>query len=92
MPIQSKARDAIFEQAFRNDLQYWIGVDRRMALRVMRLVDAVMTDPFEGIGKPEPLRYERTNTWSRRIDDEHRLVYIVNDEEIYFVLARYHYA
>ncbi len=86
-----KARDAIFEEVFRADLMHWIEIDRRVALRIMKLVDAVMDDPFHGIGKPEPLRYDKANTWSRRIDEEHRLVYIVNDEEIYFVLARYHY-
>ena len=86
-----KQRDAIFEDQFRADLVDWIDIDRRMALRVMRLVDAIMDDPFEGIGKPEPLKHGKTNTWSRRITDEHRLVYLVNDEEIYFVFARYHY-
>jgi toxin YoeB len=86
-----KQRDAVFEPQFRADLLYWIETDRRLANRVMKLVDAVMDDPFEGIGKPEPLKYTKANVWSRRITEEHRLVYLVNDEELYFSFARYHY-
>jgi toxin YoeB len=86
-----KVREAIFEDQFRNDLTYWIEIDRKIALRIMRLVDEIMDDPFEGIGKPEPLKHRSANTWSRRINDEHRIVYLVTDGEIYFIFARYHY-
>ena len=65
--------------------------DRRTALRVLQLVEAVMRDPFDGIGKPEPLKHELTGAWSRRITQEHRLVYLVREARIDFLQARYHY-
>lgn len=84
-------RLAVFLPEFRADLSFFIGVDRKLALRLMRLVEETMRDPFDGIGKPEPLKYLAPNTWSRRITDEHRLVYIVYDKRIDFLAARYHY-
>lgn len=84
-------REAIFEPEFLEDLRYWIETNRRTALKVLTLADAVLRDPFEGIGKPEPLRYELTGIWSRRIDREHRLLYTVSDDRINFFQARYHY-
>ncbi len=86
-----KPRKAVLVTHFREDLHYWIETERRIALRIMRLIEAIMSDPFEGIGKPEPLKHEQPNTWSRRIDDEHRLVYVVYDNEIHFISCRYHY-
>jgi toxin YoeB len=85
-------RDAVFQDEFRDDLRYWVETDRRSALRVLALVEAVMHDPFSGMGKPEPLRYLGAGVWSRRITQEHRLVYVVGDERIDFLQARYHYA
>jgi toxin YoeB len=84
-------RDAVFQPEFREDLRYWVETDRRTALRVLTLVEAVMRDPFAGIGKPEPLKYLAPGAWSRRITQEHRLVYLVADERIDFLQARYHY-
>ncbi len=84
-------RDAVFQPEFREDLRYWVETDRRTALRVLTLVEAVMRDPFAGIGKPEPLKYLAPGTWSRRITQEHRLVYLVADDRIDFLQARYHY-
>jgi toxin YoeB len=84
-------RDAVFQPEFREDLRYWVETDRRTALRVLTLVEAVMRDPFAGIGKPEPLKYLAPGTWSRRISQEHRLVYLVADDRIDFLQARYHY-
>ena len=84
-------RESIFDQDFRTDLTYWISVDRKVALRVMDLVDAVMRDPFSGIGKPEPLKYLGSGIWSRRINQEHRLVYLVEQNQIKFLQCRYHY-
>jgi toxin YoeB len=72
-------------------LKHWVENDRRTALRVLDLVEAVMRDPFQGIGKPEPLRHLAANTWSRRITQEHRLVYLVRADCIDFLQARYHY-
>lgn len=65
--------------------------ERRVAIRALDLVDAILRDPFTGIGKPEPLKYMPSGTWSRRLTQEHRLVYLVRDERIDFLQARYHY-
>lgn len=96
MPKKSKAparrqRDAVFHANFREDLRYWVETERRVALRVLDLVEAVMQDPFEGIGKPEPLRYDLAGAWSRRLTQEHRIVYLVTEDRITFLQARYHY-
>lgn len=85
-------RTAIFQQEFREDLAYWVKTDRRAALRTLELVEAVLRDPFEGIGKPEPLKFVLAGCWSRRITQEHRLVYRVSADRIDFLQARYHYA
>ena len=85
------SREAIFDQDFRVDLTHWISVDRKVALRIMDLVDVVMRDPFSGIGKPEPLKYLGSGIWSRRINQEHRLVYLVETNYIKFLQCRYHY-
>lgn len=79
------------EPQFREDLEHWTRTDRRRALRVLKLIEATLRDPFEGLGKPEPLRGGLSDTWSRRITQEHRLVYRVNDDRIHFLAARYHY-
>lgn len=84
-------REAVFQPEFREDLRYWVETNRRVALRVLDLVEAVMRDPFSGIGKPEPLRHWAAGTWSRRVTQEHRLVYLVTDERIDFLQGRYHY-
>jgi toxin YoeB len=84
-------RAAVFHSEFREDLQYWVKSDRSTAIRVLDLVEAVMRDPFQGTGKPEPLRYLLAGCWSRRITQEHRLVYRVSGEAIDFLQARYHY-
>lgn len=84
-------RESVFQQEFREDLAYWVKTDRKVALRILQLVEAVMRDPVDGIGKPEPLKYLGPGVWSRRITQEHRLVYVVGHERIDFVQARYHY-
>jgi len=86
-----KERDAVFHPEFREDLRYWVETDRKVALRAFDLIEAVMRDPFDGIGKPEPLKYLAPNTWSRRLTQEHRLVYLVSEDRIDFLQARYHY-
>jgi toxin YoeB len=83
-------REAIFHAEFRQDLRHWINVDRKVALRIFELVEAVR-DPFIGIGKPEPLKYMLAGCWSRRITQEHRLVYRVSEGRIDFLQALYHY-
>ena len=84
-------RDAVFHPEFRTDLHYWVQTDRKIALRVLTLVEAILRDPFKGIGKPEPLKYFDRNTWSRRLTREHRIVYHVSNKRIDFLQARYHY-
>jgi toxin YoeB len=83
--------EAIFHSQFPEDLREWIEADRRVALRVFDLVEAVLRDPFQGIGKPEPLKYLLAGCSSRRITQEHRLVYRVASTRIDFLQAKYHY-
>lgn len=82
---------AVFHLEFRDDLRYWVKSDRNVAIRILDLVEAVMRDPSVGIGKPEPLRHLLAGCWSRRITQEHRLVYRVSADRIDFLQARYHY-
>jgi len=89
--LTKKTRIAVFQPEFLEDLRYWVQTDRRLALRVLELVEAVLRDPFSGIGKPEPLKFIAPGTWSRRLNQEHRLVYLVRDDRIDFLQARYHY-
>lgn len=84
-------RSAVFQPEFREDLRHWVETDRRTALRILDLVEAIMREPFQGIGKPEPLKYLGTGIWSRRITQEHRLVYLVQQTQIDILQARYHY-
>lgn len=85
------SRDAIFHPEFLEDLRYWVKTERRVALRAFDIIEAVLKDPFSGIGKPEPLKYLAPGAWSRRLTQEHRLVYLVRDDRIDFLQARYHY-
>ena len=87
----TKKREAVFHPEFLEDLQYWVATDRKLALRVLELVEAVLRDPIQGIGKPEPLRYLTPGAWSRRLTQEHRIVYLVREDRIDFLQARYHY-
>ena len=84
-------RAPVFHPEFREDLRYWVKSDRNTAVRILDLIEAVLRDPLEGAGKPESLRYLLAGCWSRRITQEHRLVYRVGDERIGFLQARYHY-
>lgn len=84
-------RDAVFHSEFRDDLRHWVTTDRKTAIRAFDLIEAVMRDPFAGIGKPEPLKHLAAGAWSRRLTQEHRLVYLVSHDRIDFLQARYHY-
>lgn len=84
-------RLSVFQPEFIEDLTYWVETDRKVASRLLHIVEAVMRDPFQGIGKPEPLRHLCSGAWSRRLTEEHRVVYLVRDERIDFLQARYHY-
>jgi toxin YoeB len=87
----TEKREAVFHPNFIEDLRYWIQTDRKIALRAFDLIDSILRDPFEGIGKPEPLKHLESGTWSRRLTKEHRIVYLVRDHRIDFLQARYHY-
>jgi len=86
-----KDREVQIRTEFLQDLRYWIKVDPRTALRALDIVDDACRDPFKGLGKPEPLKYLGPNIWSRRLTQEHRVVYFVRDDRICFLQARYHY-
>ena len=84
--------EAVFDPDFLDDLLFFVSTAPRLATRVLELVQAVLRDPFTGIGKPEPLRGRAAGAWSRRVDSEHRLVYLVGNRCVFFVQARYHYS
>jgi toxin YoeB len=90
--LKPKQRATVFQPEFREDLRYyWVETDRKVALRAFDLIEAIARDPFSGIGKPEPLKYLTSGAWSRRLTQEHRIVYLVRDDRIDFLQARYHY-
>lgn len=81
----------VFDPKALEQLRYWTETDRRKATRILDLIEATLKSPFEGIGKPEPLKFELASCWSRRIDQEHRLVYRVEKGELIVLACRYHY-
>jgi len=87
----SRRHSAVFHPEFREDLRFWVENDRKIALRALSLVEAILRDPFTGIGKPEPLKHLAPGAWSRRLTEEHRIVYLVQHDRIDFLQARYHY-
>ena len=95
--VKSRARPSkkdwilVFQPEFLEDLRFWVQTNRKVALRALDLVDAIARDPFSGIGKPEPLKFLPSGTWSRRLSEEHRIVYLVSDGRIDFLQGRYHY-
>lgn len=74
-----------------DDFTYWVSHDRKIAKRIVRLLNDIERQPFEGLGKPEPLKHDLSGFWSRRITDEHRLVYAVEGDQLLIAQARYHY-
>lgn len=82
---------AVLQDECLEDLRYWVDTNRKMAVRVLALMEAVLQDPFTGIGKPEPLKHLGGNVWSRRINEADRLVYEVFADRIELLEARYHY-
>jgi toxin YoeB len=89
--LGKKAREAVFQPEFIEDLRYWVDVDRKTALRAFELIESILRDPFAGIGKPEPLKILLSGARSRRLTHQHRLVYLVREGRIDFLQARYHY-
>jgi toxin YoeB len=84
-------RRLVFEDHGWADCRSWLKTDRKILARINKLIEDIRLDPFTGLGKPEPLKCHLPGAWSRRIDDEHRLVYLVTDREIVVLAARYHY-
>ena len=80
-----------FDPAAFEDLAWWVKNDRKQALKIIKLVKEVQRDPFQGIGKPEKLKHDLSGCWSRRINQEHRLVYQVLEDRIRIIACRYHY-
>jgi toxin YoeB len=102
MPPRSRGKDGakaphrgkrlmVCQEECLEDLRHWVQVQPKTAGRVLALIDAVLRDPFHGIGKPEPLKHLGPDIWARRITKEDRLVYKVYDDQIDFLQARYHY-
>ena len=88
---RAKTRKPVFQPEFKDDLKYWIDINWAIARRALNIVDEIIhRDPFTGTGKPEPLK-GISNVWSRRLTQEHRIVYLVRDDQIDFLQARYHY-
>ncbi len=81
----------VFTTNGREDYTHWLQADRQVLKRINTLIDDALRDPTEGIGKPEPLRHMFAGTWSRRITDEHRLVYLVEGDDLVILQARFHY-
>lgn len=75
-----------------DDYRHWQTADRAMPKRINRLIDEIRRDPFGGIGKPEQLKHALAGTWTRRINDEHRLVYLVDGDDLVILQVRFHYA
>jgi len=88
---KTTTRFAVFHPEFRDDLRYWVQSDRKTALKVFNLIETILKDPLQGIGKPEPLKYLAESAWSRRLTREHRIVYLVRSNQIDFLQCRYHY-
>ncbi len=82
-------RSISFDPHAWDDFVFWLSSDRKTARRITRLIAEIHRDPFTGIGKPEPLKGQLSGYWSRRIDDEHRLVYRADDREVKILKARY---
>ena len=86
-----RARHAVVQDECLEDLRYWVDTNRKTALRVLDLMEAVLRNPFAGVGKPEPLKHLGGHVWSRRVNEANRLVYEVFADRIEFLQARYHY-
>ncbi|MEM7536056.1 MAG: Txe/YoeB family addiction module toxin [Chloroflexota bacterium] len=81
----------VFEGSAFEDFTNWVKLNKKIHTRIVRLIKDIQRNPFTGMGKPEPLRHQLQGYWSRRIDNEHRLVYTVTDDDIIIIACRYHY-
>lgn len=85
------SRRIVFESSAFAEFNEWAKNDKKIYQKIVRIIKDIDSSPFEGLGKPEPLKYELSGYWSRRINDEHRLVYQVNDSEVIIIACKYHY-
>jgi toxin YoeB len=85
-------RDLVFDLRFLEDLTFWVETNRKTALRLLSIIEEIRRNPFEGTGKPERLKYQDANVWSRRLTQTDRIVYLVSEDRIEFLQARYHYS
>ena len=91
MKLSPEPRICIIQKQFREDLQEWIKQDRKVAYKIIDMMNDVLKNPFTGKGKPEPLKHLPGNLWARRITQEDRLVYRVYENKVDFLQAKYHY-
>ena len=84
-------RRLVFEASAFEDFNHWVIADKKLYKKIVALIKDIDRSPFSGLGKPEALKYDLKGYWSRRINQEHRLVYKVTDTEIIIVACRYHY-
>ena len=85
-------RNLVFDLRFLEDLTFWVDTNRKTALRLLSIIEEIRRNPFEGTGKPERLKYQDANVWSRRLTQTDRIVYLVSEDRIEFLQARYHYS
>lgn len=85
-------RNLVFDLRFLEDLTFWVDTNRKTALRLLSIMEEIRRNPFEGTGKPERLKYQDANVWSRRLTQTDRIVYLVSEDRIEFLQARYHYS
>ena len=84
-------KDFLFEKTAFEDVAYWVKTDVRMMKKIIQLLENIQQTPYEGLGKPEALKHQLQGHWSRRIDDEHRLVYRIEESSVVIIYCRYHY-
>lgn len=84
-------RELVFDPNALEDLEWWIKNNPRIALKILAMFKEIEKQPFEGIGKPEPLKYDLSGCWSRRLTAEHRIVYEITNNKIRILQCRYHY-
>jgi len=85
-------RKIVFEASAFEDFNEWSSLNKKLHRKIIQLIKDIDRSPFSGLGKPEPLKHDLQGYWSRRIDEEHRLVYKVTDEAIVIIACRYHYS
>ena len=84
-------RTVFFEKQAFEDVKFWSSTNPKILKKVVEIISEIQKKPFEGIGKPEPLKHNLKGFWSRRLSDEHRIIYKVDNETVYIASCRYHY-